>query len=119
MEVRREGREESVLEETPLLRDQSGSEKRYSSAEEAFDPALERVPVGVFHLILVCVCGWAIASDSVEIQCISFVTPQLSSNQVPDTVSARERERESVHIMYGKREREFVWCFSRVPMIWI
>lgn len=43
----------------------------------SFDEALERVGVGMFHVILLLVSGWALASDSVEIQCISFVTPQL------------------------------------------
>ena len=42
-----------------------------------FEEALEGVGVGVFHVILLFVAGWALASDSVEVQCISFVTPQL------------------------------------------
>ena len=76
-------------ERRPLLgeeeRDGRGRAKR-CSPEEAFDQALSRVPVGVFHLVLVGVCGWAIASDSVEIQCISFVSPQLDSNKSPSNL---------------------------------
>ena len=45
-----------------------------------FEEALEGVGVGVFHVILLFVAGWALASDSVEVQCISFVTPQLDTS---------------------------------------
>ena len=68
-------------EKTPLLA-ATGSEDAASLQEgnlRSFDEALESVGHGVFHLILVLVSGWAIASDSVEIQCISFVTPQLDA----------------------------------------
>ena len=76
------GKTQKSLEETPLLSDGTNLPpgKKYGSAEEAFDAALSRVPVGPFHVFLIAVCGWAIASDSVEIQCISFVTPQLDSS---------------------------------------
>ena len=79
-------RSQTPLEETPLLSGTTNhsQEKKYASAEDAFDVALSRVPVGPFHLLLIGVCGWALASDSVEVQCISFVTPQLdSSNPAP------------------------------------
>ena len=88
----------STSEETPLLRHGSRSENYRS-----FDEALDGVGVGVFHLVLVLVCGWAIASDSVEIQCISFVTPQLDSsnnkaNQVGHTHTAGSMAgRDSLH----------------------
>ena len=80
-EVDYRGSSHGLLEKTLLLPDSlSAPAKKYGSAEEAFDAALSRVLVGPFHLVLVVVCGWAIASDSVEIQCISFVTPQLDSS---------------------------------------
>ena len=43
----------------------------------SFDEALEGAGVGAYHVILLLVAGWALASDSVEVQCISFVTPEL------------------------------------------
>ena len=49
----------------------------YVSPCRRFDVAVESVGVGLFHVILILVAGWALASDSVEVQCISFVTPQL------------------------------------------
>lgn len=104
MDYRDPNRSQTPLEETPLLAGTTNhsQEKKYGSAEEAFDVALSRVPVGPFHLLLIGLCGWALASDSVEVQCISFVTPQLdSSNPAPHSnqVIARfshekERERE-------------------------
>jgi VNT family MFS transporter (synaptic vesicle glycoprotein 2) len=87
VDYRGSGKTQTSLEETPLLPGNTSRppEKKYSSAEEAFDEALSRVPVGAFHLVLIAVCGWAIASDSVEIQCISFVTPQLDSSNYNQT----------------------------------
>lgn len=50
-----------------------------------FDDALDSQGVGLFHVLLILVAGWALASDSVEVQCVSFVTPQLSDNDTnPD-----------------------------------
>lgn len=44
------------------------------------DAILEnKVGVGFFHVLLTVVTGWALASDSVEVQCISFVTPKLAN----------------------------------------
>ena len=60
------------VEDTPLL----SSTKRSVNIEEALDS----VGVGFFHVILILVTGWALASDSVEVLCIGFVSPQLTSN---------------------------------------
>jgi len=69
----------SASEESPLLR--SPKNKRLNIEE-----ALDEVGVGFFHFILILVTGWALASDSVEVLCISFVSPQLTSNATnPDT----------------------------------
>ena len=65
-----------ALEDTPLLGSVDKRDAR-KGKYRSFDEALEGVGVGAFHLVLVLVSGWAIASDSVEIQCISFVTPKL------------------------------------------
>ena len=52
---------------------------------KTFDEAIDQTGVGFFHCLLVLVAGWALASDSVEVQCISFVTPLLDSTANPDT----------------------------------
>ena len=68
-------------EETALLHASSQDVDREDDGKalHSFDEVLERVGVGAFHVILILVAGWALASDSVEIQCISFVTPQLDA----------------------------------------
>ena len=65
-------------EDTPLLEDINICIP--TTELHSLDEALDRVGVGVFHVILVLVAGWALASDSVEVQCISFVTPQIDRN---------------------------------------
>lgn len=48
--------------------------------QHKLDAILEnKVGVGFFHVLLTVVTGWALASDSVEVQCISFVTPKLAN----------------------------------------
>lgn len=71
-------------ESSPLLSKAASSEyddlnPRGKSRPESFDEALELTGVGLFHCLLVLVAGWALASDSVEVQCISFVTPLLDN----------------------------------------
>ena len=59
-------------------------------SDRRFEDALVGVGVGFFHVVLVFVAGWALASDSVEVQCISFVTPQLTED--PDVSPSSVRE---------------------------
>ena len=75
-------------ESSPLLSKTASTEslQKSPSRPETFDGALELTGVGVFHCLLVLVAGWALASDSVEVQCISFVTPLLDNKEAnPDT----------------------------------
>ena len=76
-------------ESSPLLSKAASSEYDAlprKSRPETFDEALESTGVGLFHCVLVLVAGWALASDSVEVQCISFVTPLLDNvERNPDT----------------------------------
>jgi len=51
-----------------------------------FEEAIASTGTGRFHYLLLCICGWALASDSVEIQAVSFVLPSacdlyLTSNE--------------------------------------
>ena len=83
-----EEKDESSRERSPLIR--GGGVKAGSGSREevgrGFEAALDGVGVGLFHVVLIVVAGWALASDSVEVQCISFVTPQLS-NQTSELAS--------------------------------
>ncbi|CAB1421842.1 unnamed protein product [Pleuronectes platessa] len=40
-----------------------------------FEEAMEEAGFGLFHWLLLVVCGWANASDAVEILCVSFLLP--------------------------------------------
>ena len=44
-----------------------------------FESALELAGYGRFHYWLAFICGWANASDAVEILCISFLLPSAGS----------------------------------------
>lgn len=46
-----------------------------SELDTIFENALASTGFGKFHIILLLVCGWSVASDSVEVQCVSFVVP--------------------------------------------
>ncbi|XP_049429522.1 synaptic vesicle glycoprotein 2B [Epinephelus fuscoguttatus] len=40
-----------------------------------YEEAVEKAGFGLFHWLLLVVCGWANASDAVEILCVSFLLP--------------------------------------------
>ncbi|XP_055078234.1 synaptic vesicle glycoprotein 2B isoform X2 [Periophthalmus magnuspinnatus] len=40
-----------------------------------FEEAVDEAGFGLFHWLLLVVCGWANASDAVEIMCVSFLLP--------------------------------------------
>ncbi|XP_033904382.3 synaptic vesicle glycoprotein 2C [Acipenser ruthenus] len=54
----------------------------------SYEEAVEEAGFGLFHGLLLVVCGWANASDAVEILCVSFLLPtarcdlQLSSSDM-------------------------------------
>lgn len=50
--------------------DQASSRKKLS-----YEEAVEKTGFGLFHWLLLVVCGWANASDAVEILCVSFLLP--------------------------------------------
>ncbi|XP_038078270.1 synaptic vesicle glycoprotein 2C-like isoform X2 [Patiria miniata] len=64
-----------------LLKDVSDAEGREHLIETDpaklgnFDEALEKAGFGKFHVLLVILCGWANASDAVEILSVSFLLP--------------------------------------------
>eukprot|EP00794_Sanderia_malayensis_P000132 gene132-743_t len=86
------------MERKPLL-SESSNEERYDGADDSssinidvkndsfllqqqdhdeaqiFEDAISSTGFGKFHIMLLFVCGWALASDSVEIQAVSFVLP--------------------------------------------
>ncbi|XP_013876463.1 synaptic vesicle glycoprotein 2B [Austrofundulus limnaeus] len=71
---------EIIFDRTPLNNDNETATKKLS-----YEEAVEQTGFGCFHWLLLLVCGWANASDAVEILCVSFLLPtarcdlQLSS----------------------------------------
>jgi len=49
--------------------------KRADEDGHDYDSALELAGYGRFHYWLAFICGWANASDAIEILCISFLLP--------------------------------------------
>ena len=63
------------FEETRILLTTHGSDDDDEDSSCDYDTALARAGYGKFHYLLMLVCGWANASDAVEILCISFLLP--------------------------------------------
>jgi len=70
----------NVSEESGL-RDRADSESsldndtEFKSDLKKLSVTLDSIGYGFFHVILLIIAGWALASDSVEILCISFISP--------------------------------------------
>ncbi|XP_056307635.1 synaptic vesicle glycoprotein 2B [Danio aesculapii] len=73
---------EPLLSSTHIEEDE---EQASSRKKLSYEEAVEKAGFGLFHWLLLVVCGWANASDAVEILCVSFLLPtarcdlQLSS----------------------------------------
>ncbi|CAF98389.1 unnamed protein product [Tetraodon nigroviridis] len=71
---------ESDSDEGEIIFDRTGSNLKSNDGEDpdkplTYEEALEKAGFGLFHWILLVVCGWANASDAVEILCVSFLLP--------------------------------------------
>ncbi|XP_067871469.1 synaptic vesicle glycoprotein 2C isoform X2 [Heterodontus francisci] len=70
--------EESESEgEVIFERNKAGKFAGKDSHQDAltFEEAVEEAGFGIFHVVLLVICGWANASDAVEILCVSFLLP--------------------------------------------
>ena len=70
--------EDEVQDYSRLINDSNSEEndRSYSSLQEEallFEEAIASTGIGNFHYLLLCVCGWALASDSVEIQVLYII----------------------------------------------
>ena len=81
MERPMNGVSEGFSEEHSPIQDRADSESsldydtEFKSDLKKLSTTLDSIGYGFFHIILLFVAGWALASDSVEILCISFVSP--------------------------------------------
>ena len=55
------------------VEDNEGEERRTDVGD--YETAISKAGYGKFHWILLMVCGWANASDAIEVICISFLLP--------------------------------------------
>lgn len=67
-----EGISSGFSADTPLIADSASNGDR---EEKAYETLLNHVGFGKFQILLLLVCGWANASDAVEILCVSFILP--------------------------------------------
>lgn len=59
------------INDDSLIAESDISSRNDSSIQEEarlFEDAIASTGFGKFHILLLCICGWALASDSVEIQ---------------------------------------------------
>ncbi|XP_061578358.1 synaptic vesicle glycoprotein 2B [Cololabis saira] len=82
VEVRRPLLDQSLLDsdEGEVIFDRRGSGNAGEAAGNVtrkltYEDAVEEAGFGLFHWLLLLVCGWANASDAVEILCVSFLLP--------------------------------------------
>ncbi|KAM3609385.1 uncharacterized protein V6R79_013812 [Siganus canaliculatus] len=84
---------EQESDEGEILFERRTSDASHDSAMSeqralTYEQAVEKAGFGLFHWLLLMVCGWANASDAVEILCVSFLLPtarcdlQLSSSDM-------------------------------------
>ncbi|XP_077425814.1 synaptic vesicle glycoprotein 2C [Vanacampus margaritifer] len=90
---KRRSHDESDSDEGEILFERRTSIVPHDADEDActrltYEEAVEVAGFGLFHWLLLLVCGWANASDAVEIVCVSFLLPtarcdlQLSSSDM-------------------------------------
>ncbi|XP_061750615.1 synaptic vesicle glycoprotein 2C isoform X2 [Nerophis ophidion] len=61
--------------ETSFERSASNDGAKAAERRLTYEEAVEAAGFGLFHWLLLLVCGWANASDAVEIVCVSFLLP--------------------------------------------
>ncbi len=62
-----------AVEGSPGISKEASSEEYYLEEGRLFEEAISSTGFGCFHFILLFVCGWALASDSVEIQVVIHI----------------------------------------------
>ena len=104
----------AVNEVSPLLvrtyTDEEGKNGEESSPRgKLLDELLDKAGYGFFHVLLVLVAGWALASDSVEVQCISFVAPVLDAKNATIHPTTLEQGALDSVIFVGMMVGGYVW----------
>ncbi|XP_041650910.1 synaptic vesicle glycoprotein 2C [Cheilinus undulatus] len=69
--------QEEDSDEGVIIFERSATSSKTVSGQKKlkYEEAVEQAGFGIFHYALLVVCGWANASDAVEILCVSFLLP--------------------------------------------
>ncbi|KAM7397076.1 hypothetical protein PAMP_020073 [Pampus punctatissimus] len=73
-----------------------------------FEEAVEEAGFGLFHWLLLVVCGWANASDAVEILCVSFLLPTARCDLL---LSSSDMGLLTASIFLGMMVGGYVWGY--------
>ncbi|KAL4622781.1 synaptic vesicle glycoprotein 2C-like [Arapaima gigas] len=74
----------------------------------SYEEAVEKAGFGLFHGLLLVVCGWANASDAVEILCVSFLLPTARCDL---GLSSRDMGVLSASVFLGMMVGGYLWGF--------
>ncbi|KAI3371047.1 hypothetical protein L3Q82_023687 [Scortum barcoo] len=73
-----------------------------------YEEAVEEAGFGLFHWLLLLVCGWANASDAVEILCVSFLLPTASCDLL---LSSSDKGLLTASIFLGMMVGGYMWGY--------
>lgn len=73
-----------------------------------YEEAVEKAGFGLFHWLLLVVCGWANASDAVEILCVSFLLPTARCDLL---LSSSDMGLLSASIFLGMMVGGYMWGY--------
>lgn len=74
----------------------------------SYEEAVEKAGFGLFHWLLLVVCGWANASDAVEILCVSFLLPTARCDLL---LSSSDKGLLTASIFLGMMVGGYMWGY--------
>ena len=62
-----------MVDSIELEQDEKGESKELKVNDSTYEQCLSTIGFGKFHVFLLIICGFANASDAIEILCVSFI----------------------------------------------
>ncbi|XP_019729478.1 synaptic vesicle glycoprotein 2B [Hippocampus comes] len=97
---------ETLFERRTLIAPHDADEG--ARARLSYEEAVEAAGFGCFHWLLLLVCGWANASDAVEIVCVSFLLPSARCDLL---LSSSDMGLLTASIFLGMMVGGYVWGY--------
>ncbi|XP_029009259.1 synaptic vesicle glycoprotein 2B [Betta splendens] len=94
-----------IFDRTPVIKAEA---EAASQRRLTYEEAVEEAGFGLFHWLLLLVCGWANASDAIEILCVSFLLPTASCDPM---LSASDTGLLTSSIFLGMMVGGYVWGY--------